>query len=134
MIWGGFEEWSAEIREPLLWAGETDPFTTREAVIEEDPDKDLAVMLLTQLHTTYNGIEFTVQEVLKKASSDLELRGTLMSVSGGGREIDRRRIEQWVRIWRDRFAGSYRLKRANAKDTKPARWKVIREKKADELF
>src|SRR6202030_2993753 len=35
--WGGFDNWSREIREPLVWLGVADPCATRERVIANDP-------------------------------------------------------------------------------------------------
>jgi hypothetical protein len=35
--WGGFDNWSASIREPLVWLGLADPCKTRENVVADDP-------------------------------------------------------------------------------------------------
>ena len=61
--WGGFEDWSASIREPLIWLGMADPCETRSAVLAEDPEREDSLAALRALHAEFEGSEFTAKRV-----------------------------------------------------------------------
>ena len=46
--YGGFEEWSQRIPEPLLWPGQADPCVTVSKVRENDPERDRLQTILLQ--------------------------------------------------------------------------------------
>jgi len=124
--WGGFETWSAEIREPLVWAGAADPCLTRQAVIDDDPDRESTATLLAALQTTFQGDSFTIKEVMDRATPllDPNLREALLAVAGHKDNIDSRALGWWARRWRDRIVDRRRLRRANTESTSAAKWRI----------
>ena len=49
MPWGRFEDWSTNVRAPLIWAGEPDPYLTREKLEEADTRTGYEAQLLDAL-------------------------------------------------------------------------------------
>lgn len=141
--WGGFESWSRRIREPLLWAGETDPCLTRRNVLAKDPEKESAINLLEQLRKVFEDSHFTAAEITEKAADTFVddrhryhfthagLRDALKVVVGGGKELDSKKIGFWMRAWKDRPAGGLLLSRANSGSTSTATWRVGRPEPAE---
>jgi len=72
--WGGFDEWSATIRAPLVWVGMSDPCATRQRVLEDDPDREQATALLSAWHNAFRERNVTVGEVLETAENDPDLK------------------------------------------------------------
>lgn len=68
--YGRFENWSAEIRAPLVWAGAADPVTTRESVVNDDPRAKALRNLLTAWRADYKDAEKTLREVIDDARPD----------------------------------------------------------------
>ena len=68
--YGRFENWSAEIRSPLVWAGAADPVTTRESVVNDDPRAKALRNLLTAWRADYKDAEKTLREVIDDARPD----------------------------------------------------------------
>jgi hypothetical protein len=100
-------------------------------VINEDPEKESAVEVLQQLYKLFPGTTFTVKEVLSTANDEIgkhpvhpELHDALMAACGGDKKIEPRRLGWWMRGWRDRFAGGFKLVRANSESKSTAEWKV----------
>jgi hypothetical protein len=49
---GGFDDWSQRVREPLIWLGETDPYDTVDKTRGNDPAREaLTAVLLLWAHT-----------------------------------------------------------------------------------
>jgi hypothetical protein len=135
--WGGFEDWSAQIREPLVWAGAADPFATREAAIAEDPEMENAAAAMRELSRVFEDKPFTAMEAADAASDEVieahrktqrvdpELHAALAAVAGEkGKNVDAIRLGYWLRKWRDRYAGGFQLLRTGLKDSRAAQWEI----------
>ena len=112
--WGGFDEWSATVRAPLVWLGMADPCLTRQHVIEDDPDREHAAALLSAWSRCFGGKPVLVAQVVERASTDPDLRTALLAVAaskGDSKEIDPRRVSWWCRDWRGRVIGGKRVER-----------------------
>jgi putative DNA primase/helicase len=115
--WGGFDEWSKTIRAPLVWLGMADPCATRRHVIEDDPDRELAIAVLTAWRGAFEGASLRMSEVIERANSDGELKSALLSVANARHDagnIDPRRLGQKCRDWKDRVVGGLRLEHGSA--------------------
>jgi hypothetical protein len=124
-VWGGFDDWSAHIRQPLVWLGLADPCKTREFVLADDPEVEESSAVLAALCDVYAG-EFTVKDVVDRCGFDVDLRGSIMTVAAGHKEpqqIDSRRLGGWLRRVRDRIFGGLRL-RVSRKVSGVACWEI----------
>ena len=113
--WGGFDNWSASIREPLVWLRLADPCKTRAAVLADDPGREESLEGLRALHEAFAAVEFTAKEVVERCGSDDALKSCMLSLAAGhqqAQEVDSRRLGWWLRRVRDRIVGSLRLRRS----------------------
>jgi len=122
--WGGFDQWSREIREPLIWLGLADPCATREQVILNDPERDAALAVLSLWHELFGDRAVPLAEVIRDATPDL--KGQLLAVSADRTDtanIDARRLSAWCRKVEDRVFSGFRLCRDGTAQ-RAVRWKV----------
>jgi putative DNA primase/helicase len=123
--WGGFEDWSALIREPLVWLGMADPCQTRSVVVADDPEREESLAALRVLHEKFHHEEFTVKRILRRCNSSGTLRRAIETVAGGSqKEIDSRRLGWWLRRNKDRILGGLRLE-AIGKSSGVVRWRMV---------
>jgi hypothetical protein len=122
--WGGFDYWSASIREPLVWLGLADPCKTRTAVLTNDPDREESLAVLRALHEEFEDGEFTTKRIIRHSHSGT-LRTALEAVAvGRHKEIDSRSLGWWLRRTRDRVLGGLRLE-AVGTESGSARWRIV---------
>jgi hypothetical protein len=69
-IWGVFEQWSREIREPIVWLGLADPYTTRTRVIASDPDLKIGVRVFAAWYLYYPDEGAPVADVIRARAND----------------------------------------------------------------
>ena len=124
--WGGFHEWSACIREALVWLGLADPCKTREFVLADDPEREESLAGVRSLYDVFASDKFTAKDVVERCGSDDALKGSILSVAAGYKqrqEIDSKRLGSWLRRLRGRVIGGLRLLRLG-KSSGVARWQV----------
>jgi hypothetical protein len=122
--WGGFEDWSASVREPLVWLGMADPCETRTVVQADDPEREESLTALRALHEKFRNDKFTAKEIIDHCESGA-LRMALEAVAAGRhQEIDAVRLGWWLRRTRDRICGGLRLEVAGKKSGSN-RWKIV---------
>jgi hypothetical protein len=124
--WGGFDEWSATIRAPLVWLGAADPCDTREHVIEDDPDREQAGTLLSAWYFELESRPIRISELLQRARSTPDLESALLAVGAqknSATQIDPRRVASWCRAWCNRVVKGHRLERDKDYGDR-ATWKV----------
>ena len=110
--WGGFDDWSARIREPLVWLGLADPCNIREFVLADDPEREESTAVSRGIVRCVRNGEFTAKDVVNRCGLDVDLKGSIMTVAAGHKqpqEIDSRRLGGWLRRVRDRIFGGLRL-------------------------
>jgi putative DNA primase/helicase len=125
--WGGFGDWSASIREPLIWLGFPDPCATREHVIADDPEREEATAVFTAWYKAFPGKPMTVRELLEAAEADPELRNALIAVSREQKAADRpdaKKLGYWCRSWRFRVLDGLRLCSDKKRSKGGSRWWV----------
>ena len=123
--WGGFEYWSASIREPLVWLGMADPCETRSSVLADDPEREESLTILRALHREFENDEFTVKRIMRHCESHGRLRSAIESmVVGRNKEIDSRKLGWWLRRNRNRITGGLRLE-STGTESGSARWRIV---------
>jgi hypothetical protein len=127
--WGGFDQWSATIRAPLVWLGMADPCTTRQHVIEDDPDREQAAAVFSEWSSALGNELLPIAQVIERAASNPALNAALISVGQSKDERNipyPRKVSWWCRKWRDRVVD--RLTLVKGKDYgKAATWRVVEQ-------
>jgi|HubBroStandDraft_4_1064222.scaffolds.fasta_scaffold25411_1 putative DNA primase/helicase len=122
--WGGFEDWSAAIREPLVWVGLADPCETRSAVLADDPEREESLAVLRALHEEFGDDKFTAKRIVLHCKSN-NLRAAIEAVAlGRNKEIDSRKLGWWLRRNHDRIIGGMRLESKGTKSGS-SRWQIV---------
>ena len=122
--WGGFDQWSREIREPLVWVGLPDPCATRERIIINDPERDSALSILSEWHDAFGGRAMLVAEVIRESSAEMkELLLTVAADRNDATRIDAWRLGAWCRAVEDRFFGGVKLCREGSMH-RAIKWRV----------
>ncbi len=138
--WGGFEDWSASIRAPLVWAGATDPYETRANVLADDPDLEMAREAFNALYDVFQGTEFLVREVVdrcdrcdpeKSLKNEVTLRDAMLNIAARRNakdQLDPRRLGWWLRHYRGRVLSGLRLVVWPRKLDGAVKWAITEEK------
>jgi putative DNA primase/helicase len=125
--WGGFDDWSASIREPLVWLGLADPYETRDTVLADDPEREASLAALHALHKKFEDDEFTAKRIMRHCNAPSTLR-TVMEVAAVGerhKEFDSQSLGWWLRRNRDKILGGLRLV-SPGEGSGVARWQVLK--------
>jgi hypothetical protein len=123
--WGGFENWSACIRAPLVWLGLTDPYETRQHVVEDDPEREQAVALLTAWNSAFNDVSVRLLTVIQHANEDPDLKAALIAVAAGrDGHPNSRRLSHWCRSIENRITANFKLFRTRTLEGR-GMWKVV---------
>ena len=124
--WGGFDDWSASIREPLVWLGLADPCKTRTTVLADDPEREESRATVRALYDVFGDHEFTVKRIIRRCSQKSALRMAMpTSVVGHQKEIDSRSLAWCLKRIKGRVLGGLRLE-LSRKSSGVARWRVVR--------
>jgi hypothetical protein len=112
--WGGFDQWSREIREPLAWLGLADPCATREQIVVSDPDRESTAEVLRAWQAAFADRAMLVREVVAAAQDGqhYELKQALLMVAAKrdeSNQIDARRFGIWCASKADRIIDGLRL-------------------------
>jgi hypothetical protein len=112
--WGGFDEWSREIRAPLVWLGLADPCATREQIIANDPERELTAEVLRAWHVAFGDKALLAREVIAAAGDGTheELRQALLAIAArrhDSQRIDAPRLGHWLKSKKDRVIDGLRL-------------------------
>jgi hypothetical protein len=124
--WGGFDQWSSVIRAPLVWLGMPDPCNTRKHVIEDDPDRERAVALLGNWHSTVGNQAIPTAEIVRRAETEEHLKSALLAIASeknNPSRIDSRRVGHFCRDWEGRVVSDFTLRRCG-KVHHAVTWKV----------
>jgi hypothetical protein len=108
--WGGFDDWSASIREPLVWLGLADPCKTRTVVLADDPEREESPAAVRALYEEFEDDEFTAKRIMRHCNTSRTLMTAMEAVAvGRHNEIDPRSLGWWLRRSKDRVLGGLRL-------------------------
>jgi hypothetical protein len=98
--WGGFDRWSREIREPLLWLGHADPCETRDRIGADDPEAEYGAATLRLWRAAFGDDEVTTTDVITAAVKNVALKNQLLQVAqrkGEAGTLDAWRLLAWCR-------------------------------------
>jgi len=131
---GGFSEWDAMVRRPLVWLGLDDPMLASETLRQNDPDHAAMQQLFTSWHDAFGDAQKTVAEVCAAGADGLaalaiaeqvrsELRDALQLVCA--EKPNSRRLGYWLRKHRDRITDGLQLSQGGLDgDSRAAKWRI----------
>jgi hypothetical protein len=123
---GTFEEWSTWCRQPLLWLGLPDPATSLIKQVNHDVDQDARKHFLIALREHFGSAQFLVQEIIKAADRDDELRDVLaeLPVMAGNR-VNAKKLGWYLKNNCQRPIGGLRVEPRDAPRQRRA-WRVLK--------
>ena len=141
--YGRFEQWSAEIREPMIWAGLTDPCETRKLIIVADPERD-ATLSVFETWNQARQSAITLRELTKIAvgyfngnddevEGDANLKSALLEIATDPKypqQIDQKLLAAWCRAKTDNVVGAFKLLRCEKVGGGFRTWQVVRVQEA----
>jgi hypothetical protein len=101
-VLGGFQQWSHLVRGALLWLGEADPVDTMEDIRKHDPKNSALKAVIMEWGKVWKDKPVTVHDMVAWADAwdkgyvHSALRDALMTIAGQGKEINRRRLGNWI--------------------------------------
>jgi putative DNA primase/helicase len=119
--WGGFDQWSDEIRSALVWCGGEDPARTRDEIRDDDSELETALAILSSLHRIFGNYPFILKDAVDHP--DTHLQDALRQVARKG-AIDSRALGYWCRKFRDRPVHGFVLRRREEEVHNTATWAV----------
>lgn len=102
---GSFEVWSRRVRDPLVALGLPDCCAVLDELHKADPEREVAIELLTEWHRAFDCIQTTCADAVRAAMKDPALRDALDAVAGGPGGINTRRLGRYMLRIRDRVFG-----------------------------
>ena len=133
---GGFEQWDAMVRRPLVWLGFPDPLLASEGLREQDPDLDAMRQLFGAWESVFGTAQKTVSEVVAAGMDSFmepnnsgpilpDLRDALQLVCS--EKVNTRRLGYWLRAHRDRIIDGLQLVQMGLDGhAKVAKWRIQR--------
>jgi hypothetical protein len=121
-----YGQWSAWVRQPLLWLGQPDPAGRVFEQLAQDPDRETLGRLLTAWRAAFGGTPTMIREAVATAANAFSedaktLREVLLEVADERGEINRRRLGRWIARHQGRIVDGQRFERASG-TTSAERW------------
>ena len=109
---GGFEDWSFRIREPLIWLGRADPCETCAEIQGSDPHRAELLAVIEQwkrLLVLDQG--YTVQQIISQALVDTDFHNALLAVatSRSSAAVNGTRLGIWLNRIKGKIVGGLRV-------------------------
>jgi hypothetical protein len=126
---GGFEDWSQRIREPLLWLGQADPCVTVSKVRENDPERDRlqTVLLQWQEHLGLHN-KYTIQQVIGRAVNVSTFYTALLNVAANnsGSVVSNDRLGRWLKRVQRKIVNGLMLLQSGSAHGYPL-WQLVKQ-------
>ena len=144
---GSFEDWSALVRDTLLWLGCADAVDTMERARVSDPKLDELTAVLTQWQSVIGNDKITVRRVIEKATrqtagtgfdynksefSHPDFREALLAIAGQGGAINGKRLGKWLASHAKRIAGGCWIEQGGILEG-TATWRLVTRKREEGL-
>jgi putative DNA primase/helicase len=104
--YGSFDQWSTWVRSALIWAGVADPCGGRAAMEASDPERDVAIGVLSAWYEEFTlnvpSKGATAADALKEAQRNETLRAALDAIPSRSGKATSHTIGNWIRRYRDR--------------------------------
>jgi hypothetical protein len=143
--WGGFDEWSREIRAPIVWLGLADPCLSRTRITENDPEREANAEVLRQWFEVFGSEQKFTRDVVDAACQEIEVGKTdedkekvplypalgraLLAVArskDNAKAIDENKLGYWCRKVQGRIISGLRLCRVEASGHHARGWQVTK--------
>jgi hypothetical protein len=124
---GGFEEWSARIRAPLLWLGCADPCETTLKLKAQDPHVlQLAAVIEAWKETIGPNAPVKIADIINKGLMVPELQTALMAVAEarGRQVVSPDRLGRWLRKVNGRIVSGRAIRQAGVEHGYPM-WSLV---------
>jgi putative DNA primase/helicase len=122
---GSFEEWSRRVRNTVMGLGLSDPCASMEALHREDPEREMAVELLSEWRREFSGAPTTVAEAVRRATSgSASLRDAIDPIAGSPGGLRPKALGRYLARIKDRWIGDLVLRRGADSLAHAATWIV----------
>lgn len=108
---GRFEAWAKWCRNPLVWLGEADPCASRRQIESRDPVREQLSALLQAWYGAFGVVGQTVAAAIGLTNND-DLREAISAVAQQGRDINSRKLGNFISAHENRIEGGLRFTRA----------------------
>ena len=118
-----YSQWSAWVRQPLLWLGMADPAERVFDQLAADPDRETLGRLLHAWHAAFANSPAMIREAVDKTNvfGNEELHEVLHEICEERGEINRRRLGKWIARHQGRIVDGLRFERASG-TTSAEKW------------
>ena len=87
---GGFEDWSEQVREGLVWLGEADPVDTVQLVQDTDPETEALEEVVDYWKNKLGvGVGYKTHEILERATNIPDFYSALINAPATGAILTR---------------------------------------------
>jgi len=118
-----YSQWSAWVRQPLLWLGMADPAERVFEQLAQDPDRETLGRLLHTWRGAFGNVPAMIRDAVDKTNTfgNDELHEVLREVAEERGEINRRRLGRWISRHQGRIVDGLRFERASG-TTSAEKW------------
>ena len=133
---GGYDDWAALVRQPLLWLGVADPVANVVEQLAADPDREELGRLLTAWRKVFGAAAAHVADAVEKTQPGVyggstELFEVCMELAEERGQINRRRLGKWIGRHAGRIVGGLRFEKGTSKSYSQ-KWQVVEVAAPDE--
>lgn len=101
-----FEQWSATVRDPLIWLGMEDPAGSQAE--ETDDEEEATDIAFSALAPSFAIGKFTANDISRVAATNDDLNASLLA-AGCSEPYSATKVGYWLRDNRDKICGSWKL-------------------------
>lgn len=129
---GGYDEWSAQVREPLLWLGVADPVANIAQQLTGDPDREDLGRLLSAWRKVFGARAVHIADAVKQFhpggssvyGNSAELLEVCMELAQERGQINTQRLGKWIARHEGQIVGGLRFEKSLSKSYSQ-KWQVV---------